>query len=89
MRMRSLTAGFAFASFLAGVALFHVTRTESSGCSQGIPCDPRMYLPFGTLAVILVLGSIAILPLLALVMVAPAVRKFALAVWRLDHPQRG
>lgn len=35
--------------------LWHVTRPDTSGCGSGVPCDPSLYLPFGSIALVLTL----------------------------------
>ena len=69
--------GVGIALILLALPLWRVTRTarcSGSGVSErapsGVPCDPRLYLPFGDLALgITVVGLFAILTALGVVAV--------------------
>jgi len=52
--------GLAIAALLIAIPLWHVTRSDSSGCQihDTYPCDPRLYLPFGAVAAGLTLFGI-------------------------------
>ncbi|MGZ4149355.1 MAG: hypothetical protein ACXVQJ_04890 [Actinomycetota bacterium] len=48
-------------TLLLAIPLWHVERIDMSGCTAGVPCDPRVYLPYGNVAAALtVLGTLAI-----------------------------
>jgi hypothetical protein len=49
-------------ALLAASPLWRVTRADTSGCRPGIPCDPSLYLPFGSLALgLTIVGAVALL----------------------------
>jgi hypothetical protein len=71
------------AVLLASGPLWHVVRSDWSGCRAG-PCDARLVLPFGSLAIVLtVVGGLA-LAMAAMLIVALVVR----GVIRLDARER-
>jgi hypothetical protein len=60
-RTTAWLAGVGVASLLIAIPLWHVERADASGCATGVPCDPRVYLPYGNLAAALTLvGTAAI-----------------------------
>ena len=74
-RLRSATHSF---------ALRHIVRPSACRRGAGVPCDPVLVLPFGSLAFVLtVVGSLALL-LAATLIVALVVR----GVIRLDARER-
>jgi uncharacterized membrane protein (DUF2068 family) len=61
-------------ALLAAWPLWHVTRADTSGCTLGIPCDPALYLPFGSLALWLTIGGLLALLVVATSLVAVFLR---------------
>jgi hypothetical protein len=68
---------FGVVAFLAAWPLWHVVRSDVSGCGdRGTVCDPGTYLPYGGVALgltvmgVLALASVVILLLVALVVSA-------------------
>lgn len=61
-------------AFLVAWPLWHITRTDTSGCRSGVPCDPALYLPFGSLAFGLTIAGLLALLVVAMWLVAIFVR---------------
>lgn len=61
-------------ALLAAWALWHVTRADMSGCTSGLPCDPALYLPFGSLALWLTIAGLLALLVVATSLVAIFIR---------------
>jgi hypothetical protein len=72
------------AALVAAWPLWHVVRPDQSGCRSGVPCDPRLVLPFGSLATVLTAASGFALLVAAMLVVALLVR----AVIRVDARER-
>ena len=51
-RLSTTLIGLGLAAALISIPLWHVTRSDASGCHihHTSPCDPREYLPFGNVA---------------------------------------
>ena len=49
------------ASILVAIPLWHITRQDTSGCQSGVPCDPRLLLPYGGPATVLTLFGVGTL----------------------------
>jgi len=63
--------GLGLAAILIAIPLWHITRSDSSGCviHNTYPCDPRQYLPFGGIAFALtVFGILSVVAVLAIVL---------------------
>jgi hypothetical protein len=71
------------AALLVSWPLWHVVRPDSSGCGAG-PCDPRLILPFGSLATALTFVGGVALTIAVMLVVALAIR----GVIRLDARER-
>ena len=60
-RAMAWVAGVGVASLLLAIPLWHVERADTSGCAAGVPCDPRISLPYANLAAAFtVVGTVAI-----------------------------
>ena len=69
-RLYAIGLGIGVAALLIAIPLWHVTRSDSSACQihNTYPCDPRQYLPYGTVAVgLTVFGIMAVLTTVAVI----------------------
>lgn len=72
------------AALLASWPLWHFTRADVSGCRSGVPCDPGLYLPFGSVALGLTIAGVLALLTATTLVVALLLR----GVIRLDARER-
>lgn len=72
------------AALLASWPLWHITRADVSGCGSGVPCDPGLYLPFGSVALGLTIAGLLALLMATTLVVALLIR----GVIRLDARER-
>jgi hypothetical protein len=62
------------AALLASWPLLHIVRSDSSGCGHRGPCDPRLVLPFGEEAVVLIVAGVLALVIAATLVVVLLIR---------------
>jgi hypothetical protein len=62
-------------ALLVAWPLWLITRTDTSGCRSGVPCDPALNLPFGSLAFGLTIAGLLVLLIVAMWLVAIGVSR--------------